>query len=231
MVAHDSYRQRVGWHWSISVTILGVLALWGSAWLQSPEAGEARPNHLEPQRHIAVHQGQLSVQLQEADLVEVLAEIGRQAGIAITGSLRSEPRLSAHFTGVPLEGGLRRLLRIASLSSAMVYAQGSGGAVDLSEVHVFETAREAAAPLQAIAMGGDAASPGETSLPFSAALAEISQTWAAPTEAEESDMTRRFRATLETVKYDSLPPSEESGLARGFRIALEGTQLSAGAPQ
>jgi hypothetical protein len=231
MVAHDSHRQVVGWHWRISVTILGVLALWGSPWLRSQEAGVARANQLEPQRHITVHQGELSVQLQEAELVEVLAKIGRQAGITITGSLRSEPRLSAHFTGVPLEGGLRRLLRIASLSSAMVYAPGSRGAMALREVRVFEAAREGSAPLQAIAMRGDAAGPGETSLPFSEALAEISQTWDAPMEAGESDMTRRFRGTLETVKYESIPPSEESGLARSFRIALEGPQLPASAPQ
>jgi hypothetical protein len=231
MVAPDSHRQRVGWHWSISVTILGVLILWGSAWLQSSEAGKAPPHHLESQRHIAVRQGQLSVQLQQAELLEVLSEIGRQAGIVITGSLRSEPRLSAQFTAVPLESGLRRLLRIASLSSAMVYGPGSGGSIALREVRVFETGGETAAPLQTIARGSHAADAGETSLPFSAALAEISQTWAAPMEAGESDITSRFRAALETVQSDNLPPSEENGLALSFRMALEGAQLPASTPQ
>ena len=45
-------------------------------------------------------------------------------------------RVSARFAGVELEEGLRRLLRLASLSHIFLYANGPGGTVTISEVRV-----------------------------------------------------------------------------------------------
>jgi hypothetical protein len=72
----------------------------------------------------------------EADLGEVLAQIGRQTGIRISSGPSAGKRVSARFAGVELEEGLRRLLRLASLSHIFLYAHGPGGMVTISEVRV-----------------------------------------------------------------------------------------------
>jgi hypothetical protein len=85
---------------------------------------------------VVVQEGQLSVDLQEADLGEVLAQIGRQAGIRMSSGPSSGKRISARFAGVELEEGLRRLLRLASLSHSVLYATGPAGTVAMTEVRV-----------------------------------------------------------------------------------------------
>jgi hypothetical protein len=87
---------------------------------------------------ITVHQGRLSVHLQEADVTDVLTVIGQQAGITILGDPRPETRVSTQFTGMPLDEGLPRLLRLGSLSSTMVYAHTPTGAMVLTAVYAFE---------------------------------------------------------------------------------------------
>ena len=70
------------------------------------------------------------------NLAEVLAQIGRQAGIRISSGPSSGKRVSARFAGVELEEGLRRLLRAVSLSHIFLYANGPAGTVTISEVRV-----------------------------------------------------------------------------------------------
>jgi hypothetical protein len=92
--------------------------------------------------YLTVHQGRLSVDLRDAEVGEVLARLVQDAGVRITGSPTSGERVSAQFTDVELEVGLRRLLRLASLSPAIRYTQGSTGAMGVYEVRVFGAAPE-----------------------------------------------------------------------------------------
>jgi hypothetical protein len=104
-----------------------------------PPTGEAGPA---PRLHVAVRQGRLSVDLLEAEVGEVLARIGQEAGVVITSSPTSGVQVSAQFTDMALEQGLRRLLRLASLSYAIRYTQGPTGAVVMHEMRVFRAASD-----------------------------------------------------------------------------------------
>jgi hypothetical protein len=107
---------RAGWIMSILVSLFMTLIPW---------LGHGAQGHVaEAQRAITVHQGRLSVHLKEADVRDVLAAIGQQAGITIHADLRAGIRVSTHFSGMVLDEGLRHLLRRAFLSSTMVYTRG-----------------------------------------------------------------------------------------------------------
>jgi hypothetical protein len=118
--------------------LLGLLSPGPGVWAQGPgqPADDPRPRRAAPGRAVVVHQGQLSVDVQAADLGEVLAQIGRQAGLRIVAGPSAGTRVSARFAGVALDEGLRRLLRLASLSHLFRYAPGPAGTVTLTEVHV-----------------------------------------------------------------------------------------------
>jgi len=175
-----------------------------------------------PRLQVAVHQGRLSVDLWEADLGEVLAQIHQQAGFSIRVSPGPEHTVSVQFTAVALDQGLRRVLQLASRSYAMRYAPGPTGEVTLQEVQVF-----AEVPAGGQRPAG-AAHAGEKP------VAEVGQRFvdtlrqrqaAAPAVAheDESDAASRFRDALER---NSAPAPEgtdapESDAARRFRDVLE----------
>src|SRR5262249_48137420 len=109
-----------------------VILLLGSA--ARPWAGEPSPEDMPLKRlasrlHVSVQQGQLSVDLWEADVEEVFAQIGQKAGIPIIMSPSAGEKISVQFTGVTLEQGLRRLLQRASRSYAILYASDPAGGV------------------------------------------------------------------------------------------------------
>jgi hypothetical protein len=87
-------------------------------------------------RAVMVEEGRLSVDVQVADLGEVLAQIRQQAGIRISAGPNAGKRISAQFAGVELEEGLRRLLRLASLNHLFLYGPGPAGTVAITEVRV-----------------------------------------------------------------------------------------------
>jgi hypothetical protein len=178
---------------------------------------------LKPERSIVVHQGRLSVQLREAELAQVLAQIAQQAGIAIVGSPGLGHRVSAQLIDIDLAEGLRRLVQQASFGSAMRYASGPGGDVSLTEVHVFSAARGEAPGQQTVAEPEGEERPESVSQPFVAALAQISRRWSSATDMGESDTVRRVRDLLESTPQGTHPPSaeEESELAQHFRAALQ----------
>jgi hypothetical protein len=128
----------------IFIGLLAFLSLGSGARSQGTgvPADDPRPRAAAPGRHVLVQAGRLSVDLQEADLGEVLAQIGRQAGIRITPGPSAGKRISLRFAGVELEEGLRRLLRAASLSHLFLYAQGPTGGVTVAEVRVFGEGKE-----------------------------------------------------------------------------------------
>jgi hypothetical protein len=117
-------------HWRCCALIALLLALtaWTCAWpMQSPGA----------ELPVVVHEGQLSVDLWEAPVRDVLAAIGLQAGLDVYADAAANATVYAQFTGVALDEGLRRLLRAASLSYSFLYVRDPAKMVTLQEVRVF----------------------------------------------------------------------------------------------
>jgi type II secretory pathway component GspD/PulD (secretin) len=206
-------------------SLLAILLLGPVAWLW---AGEPNPGDIPLKRpgsrlHVAVQQGQLSVDLWEADVEEVLAQIGQKAGIPIIVSPSGGEKLSVQFTGVALEQGLRRVLQLASRNYAMLYAPAPAGGVAIQEVRVFGKAHE----------GGPI--PIEAERAVEEPMAEAGQRFveavmqhhaAAPPVAseEESNVVRRFRDALEPSSEPApwSTAEHESEAVRRFQDALEG---------
>ena len=142
---------------------------------------------------------------------DVLTAIGQQAGITILGDLRPGIRVSMHFSGMVLDEGLSRLLRRASLSSAVAYTRGPTGTMVLTAVHVFK----------------EATGPVPHPQPAAEFRAEDRREEAGalppPPAVAENDGAERFRARLESAQHHTPPPEagEESELAHHFREALE----------
>jgi hypothetical protein len=122
----------------ILAALLLLLIPCAGSWSQGKglQAEDTRQRSTAKGLRVVVQSGQLAVDLQEADLGEVLAQIGRQAGIRISSGPSSGKRISVRFAGIELEEGLRRLLRLASLSHIFLYAKGPAGTVTISELRV-----------------------------------------------------------------------------------------------
>jgi hypothetical protein len=92
-------------------------------------------------------------------VLEVLAAIGRQAGLRIRMEAGQARPVTAQFTVMAVEQGLRRLLRAAALSYALEYTPGPGPTATLHTVRVFGAApdadREGPSP-EALAQAGAA---------------------------------------------------------------------------
>ena len=132
--SHSTDRRRTC---SALVGLLIALTTWTSAWsLNSPGAG----------MHVAVHEGELSVDLRAAQIREVLAAIGQQTGLRVYIDAAANGMVDAQFTGMALDQGLRRLLRAASLSYTLLYTQGPAEVVILQEVRVFGEAHGETGP-------------------------------------------------------------------------------------
>jgi hypothetical protein len=117
------------WRCRMLVGLLIALTAWTSVWSMK-RAGAEMP--------VVVHEGQLSVDLREAPVQEVLAVIGQQAGLRVAIDASAHGTVTAQFTNMALDQGLRRLLRAASLNYSLLYARGGPAATDiLQEVRVF----------------------------------------------------------------------------------------------
>ncbi len=105
------------------------------------DAGSTPLRPLGAQMHVTVDEGSLSVDLREASVREVLAAIGQQAGLRVRIDAAVTRTVSAQFTAMTLDQGLRRLLRVTSLSYALLYTRGPAATAILHEVRVFGEAR------------------------------------------------------------------------------------------
>jgi hypothetical protein len=233
MGAQRCDRGRGGRLLAIGASLLVILILWLGDWGegQTPELQGAPLLHRDRQLDIAVHHGRLSVLLRDADVGEVLARIGQQAGIRILGNFGSERRLSAQFEDLELEAGLRRLLRLASLSHMMLYAPGPMGGLALQEVHVLgdpkgipSTPEEP--PDTSIVAEHDVGQPAEDPGQHFIDALRISGAFLQATEPGESEDAQRFREMLNRAHQTSSLPSvgEASELARRIQEALQHTQ-------
>jgi hypothetical protein len=208
-------QRKDGWVVYVVASLLMTACLWLGYTLQGYAA--------EPQQDITVQQGQLSVNLRAAEVWDVLTVIGQQAGITILGDPRPKARVSTQFTGMPLDEGLRRLLRLASLSSTMLYAHAPAGAMVLTSVYVFEEATGPAPHPQVAAAPPTEDRQEEVGRSFAEALAQLSTALPLAPQVGEHDGAERFRALLESAQHQTVPPrtGEENELARRFREALE----------
>jgi len=212
MVTTRRHRRQGHRIWGGGASLLVILLLMAVA---RPWAGASR-------LQVTVHQGRLSVNLWEADLGEVLAQIHQQAGITISVRPSTEHTVSVQFTDVALDHGLRRLLQLASRSYAMRYAPGPTGEVALEEVQVFAGTPAGDQSPAGVAHAGE--TPGaEVSQRF--VDAELQRQAPAPAVArdDERDAAARFRDALErnSAPAPGLTDAPESDAARRFRDALE----------
>jgi hypothetical protein len=127
------------WSCSMLVGLLIALTAWTSVWPQARarDVGSAPPRPLGTRLRVAVHDGQLSVDLREVQMRDVLAAIGRQAGLRVRVDAAANRMVNAQFTDMELDQGLRRLLRVASLNYSFLYAPGPAATAILQEVRVF----------------------------------------------------------------------------------------------
>ena len=138
-MAMTQVRAYAGWQrvWLLGSVLWLFAPYWGACAQGNPPVVQtALLVGLEQRLHVEVHKSLLSVDLQEADVGEVLALIGRQADISFVGRPAPETRLSAKFAGVALQDGLQRLLQLAGLSYAIVYNKGLSRTTAIQEVHV-----------------------------------------------------------------------------------------------
>lgn len=120
------------WHCSAMIGLLMALTTWTSAWPLGPLGAGGS---------VTVDEGQLSVDLWQAQVRDVLAAISQQAGLRMHVDIAANSTVNAQFTDLELDQGLRRLLRAASLNYALLYARGPAETAVLQEVHVFGEAR------------------------------------------------------------------------------------------
>jgi hypothetical protein len=224
MVMTHLHRRQGHGLWGGVASLFVVLLLVPGA---QPWAGALPPEDISVQRRtprlqVAVHQGRLSVDLWEADLGEVLAQIHQQAGISVNVSPGSEHRVSVQFTDVALDQGLRRLLQLASRSYAMRYAPGPTGEVALREVQVFAAAPAGGQNPAGAAYVGE--KPGaEVAQRFVDAMLQHEAAALAVAREDVSNVASRFRDALErnSAPAPELTDAPESEAARRFRATLE----------
>ena len=131
------YRAR--WLWGVITSLLVLSVCWpvhGHA-ARASQTQRTWQVASEGWAKVTVVQGRLSVDLRDADIQTVLAQIAKQAGFTLlTGPLERQT-VSVQFADVPLEQGVRRLLRLASLNHVMLSAPDAAGRVALKELRVF----------------------------------------------------------------------------------------------
>jgi hypothetical protein len=223
------HRRRAGWPLGALTAVFLTVTPWleGALPQETEQHAEATSRKSPVQRgRVAVQQGRLSVDLWNADITAVFSQIERQAEITISIDPMDRQPISAQFSNIELEQGLRRLLRLASLSYTILYTLKPDRTVAIKEVRVFGP--EQKAPSQRLVAERNLeervgeVSLGEASQRFTEALAQAQAT--SPNAAEEwSDAARRFREALERAREPVPEPSGESQseAIRRFREALE----------
>ena len=216
------------WIGGLVAGLLVLLLFSPGTWAQGPRqpTEDTRPRRAAPGRAVVVHDGRLSVDVQAADLGEVLAQIGQQAGIRIAAGAGAGKKVSARFADVELEEGFRRLLRLASLSHLFLYASGPAGTAVLTEVRVVGagTAESGASahepsPGAPVRQGRQPARSG-MGLPEGTAapeapepVLEVVETEPEPAPAEPSEAMRRVLDAFTRGKQMGAPAAEDPASA------------------
>jgi hypothetical protein len=228
MSAARRRRYRGKWLWASVVWSLVLLASWPSSGLEGGTRGNQHATS-PTQARISVETGRLSVDLRQADLQTILTQIGEQAGISIVMDPKGRKTVSAEFTDVELEVGIRRLLRGASLSHTILYTQDPAGTLAIKEVRVFwdESGSKPRQPISASAAGN---ANGDDIV--SHAAPPLTQTSADPPSraAEGGDAAASFKEALELAQRKApqvtspAAAGRESEVLRSFRNLLQQPQ-------
>ena len=209
MVSTRHHRPAGYWIFSMLVSLLCFLVPCTGAWSQGKrlQTDDTRQRSAGQGLYVAVQEGRLSVDLQEADMAEVLTQIGRQAGIRVSSGPSSGKKVSARFSGVELEEGLRRLLRSVSLSHIFMYASRPAGSVTISEVRVLGEGKEAPPPPATLAEPGlhgneqNIGAPGGRGRRQAPELVQpVQEPTPEPVQGEPSEVTRRVREVFQLSK-------------------------------
>lgn len=219
----SGYRGR--WLRELVIYSLALLACWAAPRLEGGTQGSGR-DHPQTRVRITVERGRLSVDLRQADLQAVLAQIGEQAGITIVMNPKDRRTISAEFTNVELEAGIRRLLRGASLSHTIHYIREPAGVVVIKEVRVLRE-ENGGEPLQLAVSEADGNTNGDNVV--SHAVPPLMQTAedSPPAGAEGTDAAARFREAFELARQRApqaaFPAAEgkESDVGSAFRNLLQ----------
>ena len=86
---------------------------------------------------IAYNKGLLSLSVENISLKRVLTAVAKKAGISVTSPKHLEKLITVKFYGVPLEQGLRRILKGSSYALTYAPSGEKNGAEIVSRVFVF----------------------------------------------------------------------------------------------
>jgi hypothetical protein len=215
----SGYRGR--WFWGIVIYSFALLACWPAPRLEGGTQGGGR-DHPQTRAGITVEKGRLSVDLRQADLQAVLTQIGEQAGITIVMDPKVHRTISAEFTKVELEAGIRRLLRGASLSHTILYTRELAGTVAIREVRVLGE-ESGGKPLQLAVSASGGNTNRDTAVSHAAPPLMQTQEDSPPAGAEGTDVAARFREAFELARWRdpqaASPAAEEKehDVVRAFR--------------
>jgi hypothetical protein len=196
-------------YFSLLVALFFLLVPCTGTWAQGkgPQVEAPSPKGAAKGIEVVVQHGRLTVSLQEADLGEVLAQIGKQAEIRISSGPSSGKKVSARFASIELEEGLRRLLRLASLSHIFLYANGPGGTLTIAEVRVLGEGKDTT-PSQATSAEprlqenepSAAPSVGRARRSAPTVVEPVQESAPEVTGGEPSELTRRVREVFQLSK-------------------------------
>jgi hypothetical protein len=219
----SGYRGR--WLWGIVMCSFALLACWPAPRLEGGTQESGR-DHLQTRARIIVERGQLSVHLRQADLQAVLAQIGEQAGITIIMNPKDHRMISAEFTNVELEAGIRRLLRGASLSHTILYTREPAGTVAVKEVRVLGE-ESGGKPLQLAVSEAGGNTNGDKAVSHAAPPLMQTQEDSPPAGAEGTDVAARFREAFELARREApqaaspAADGKENDVVRAFQNLLQ----------
>jgi hypothetical protein len=168
----------------------------------------------------------LSVHLRQADLQAVIVQIGEQAGITIMMNPKDHRTISAGFTDVELEAGIRRLVRGASRSHTILYTREAAGTVAIKEVRVLGEESGGKPPQLAVSEAGGHTN-GDNAVSHAALPLIQTQENSPPAGAEGTDVAARFRQAFELarrrVPQAASPATEEkeNDVVRAFQDLLQ----------
>jgi hypothetical protein len=110
------------WHWIHNVVFLGLVV--GSVLL--PRVSSAQPQASPPTLalapgtfHLEVTGDIVSLEAQAASIRAILAELGRQTGIAVRMSHTADDTITLHFDRVPVREALTRLAKNVAIVTAL----------------------------------------------------------------------------------------------------------------
>ena len=153
----------------------------------------------------------LSVRLVKVPVAEVLAEVGRQAGVKVRGEVRTPGDVTASFETVPLPEALHRLL--GEQNFALVYANGG----QLRAIRLLGGPQTAAAPSQSAAAPPPPPPPVQPVQDFAGLVA---QHGVVPVSGHLADILGGQSASLQQLLGTALHHEDAAARAEAMHVAM-----------